>query len=114
MDVPTKNFNTCGAWKTPDPILTATDGIDPSNGFTIEYPEDYLIYPEGTFKNAEEFYADFDQAKIPFFEGFKIMPVDDIAEDGTANVCYKGAAAAVFLSNFLPVVLAATALNFLV
>ena len=87
--------------------------MDPNNGFTIDYPEDFLIYPEGKFKNAEEFYADFDQAKIPFFEGFKIMVVEDIAEDGTANVCYKGAGA-VFFANFVSVVLAATALNFLV
>ena len=74
-----------------------------------------MINPEFEYKNAEEFYAYYNLAKIPFFEGFKIMVVDDFAEDGTPNVCYYGnATAAVFLSNFLPVILAATALNFLV
>lgn len=43
-------------------------------------------------------------------QGFQIMAVDDWDEDGNENVCYRSA---MYLTNVLPIVLAATALNFL-
>ena len=76
----------------------------------MEYPPPYIIFPGGIFANAKEFYSDFDQAKIPFFEGFKIMAVDDLDDEGNPNVCYKSATT---LTSVLPIVLAATLMNFL-
>ena len=111
LNSPTSWFESCGAWKTPDPEITANDPLDPSAGFSFEQGEDYIIYPKGTFKNAEEFYFKFDQAKIPFMENFKIMVVDDVdAVTGEKNICYSSS---VSLANFVSLVLAATALNFI-
>ena len=77
----------------------------------MEIPDPVLVFPFGAFANAKEFYADFDQARIPFFEDFAIMAVDEFDEEGNRNVCYIGATS---LTSVLPVVLAATVLNFLI
>ena len=95
----------------PDPILIANDHNDPRKGYTMEIPDPVLVFPGGYFPDAKEFYADFDQARIPFFEDFNIMAVDDYDADGNKNVCYQ---AATSLTSVLPVVLAATVMNFLV
>ena len=78
--------------------------------FHVEYKDPYIVFPEGSYANAEEFYDDFDQAQIPFFWDFKIMAVDDFDADGYRNVCYKAATA---LTSLLPIALASAALNFL-
>ena len=62
------------------------------------------------YPNAAEFYHDFDPAKIPFFEDFQIMAVDDYDEDGNANVCYKGATS---LTSVLSIAFAATFVHLL-
>ena len=113
LDGVTEAYEDCGGWDDPDPILFATDLKDPTNGFEVLYPDPELVYPKGSYANGKEFYKEWEQAEIPFFEGFMIMSVPDEDADGNrnSNVCYRSA---VFLSNFLPVVLAATALNFLV
>ena len=74
-------------------------------------PDPWLVFPRGTFKNAEEFYDGWDQAEIPFMYGFSIMAVDDFDADGNKNVCFSYADS---LTSVLPVVLAATVVNFLV
>ena len=110
MDTPTEAYDACGAWVDPDPILIANDHNDPEKGYTMEIPDPVLVFPGGSYANAKEFYADFDQARIPFFEDFFIMAVDDYDEDGKHNVCYQ---AATSLTSVLPVVLAATIMNIL-
>ena len=90
--------------------MTANDHIDPTKGYTVEVPDPYLIFPSGEFSNASQFYGDWDQSKLPFLWNYKIMAVDDHDESGQPNVCYKSA---MYLANVLPIVLAATALNFL-
>ena len=91
--------------------MTANDHNDPTKGYTVDVLDPYLIFPSGEYSNASQFYAgDFDPAKLPFLWDHKIMAVDDHDEQGNPNVCYKSA---MYLANVLPIVLAATALNFL-
>ena len=78
--------------------------------FQVSYKDPYIVFPEGSYANAEEFYDDFDQAQIPFFWDFKIMAVDDFDADGYRNVCYKAATA---LTSLLPIALASAVINFL-
>ena len=56
-----------------------------------------LIFPQTEYKNAEEFYADFPNASIPFISGtFQIQVVPDYADPATEkipNMCYKNATA---------------------
>ena len=111
LDGSTEAFDSCGAWFEPDPILIANDHSDPEKGYTMEIPDPILVFPGGSYANAKEFYADFDQARIPFFEDFAIMAVDDFDEEGNRNVCFAGATS---LTSVLPVVLAATVINFLI
>ena len=117
LDNPTVGFEECGAWNEPDPIVKANDGCDPTKGYELDEPDPELIYPFNAFKNAKEFFDPndgFHQAQIPFMENFRIMMIKDKDENGNdipGVVCYKNAIA---LANMLPVVLAATAINFLV
>ena len=74
-------------------------------------PEPELIFPKFTLPSGAEFYHGFDPAKIPFFEDFQIMAVDDYTEDGVKNVCYAGATS---LTGALSIAaLAATFVNLL-
>ena len=57
----------------------------------METPDDKLIYPGKKYPNAYEFFSGFSQVSIPFMDGFEIQVVDDLAEDGTENVCFKSA-----------------------
>ena len=52
-----------------------------------------LIYPAKQFKDAEEFFQNFDKVQIPFMEDFYIQAVPDYAdpEEKTKNVCFKSA-----------------------
>ena len=113
LNKPTDKFEQCGAWNDPDPVLQE---ILDENGnydgrFHVVKPDPWLVFPKGSFKNAEEFYGGFLQAEIPFMYGFSIMAVDNFDEDGNKNVCYGYADS---LTSVLPVVLAATVLNFLI
>ena len=115
LEKPTQEYNQCGAWNDPDPILEAILDADGKfdGKFDVVTKKPKLIFPSGEFKNAEEFFADFDQAKIPFFDTFTIMAVEDQNEDASyieGVECYSKSTA---LTNILPLVLAATALNFL-
>ena len=97
---------------TPDPVVTAIDESDHSKGYEFDDGEDYEIYPGNWYKDAGEFYEEFIPAWIPFFEGFKIQIVEDKDPiTGEKNACYMKA---VYLANFLTVVLAANTLNALV
>ena len=86
--------------------------------FIQETDDPTIVFPNGVYANAEEFYngndlkglGNWQQAEIPFMQGFQIMAVDDWDADGNENVCYRSA---MYLTNVLPIVLAATALNFL-
>ena len=86
------------------------DHKDPPKGYEIEDQDDWLVLPYGEYENASKFYGDWDQAKLPFLWNYKIMAVDDHDSLGNDNVCYKSA---VYLANVLPIVLTATAFNFL-
>ena len=112
LDEPTKKFAQCGAWKQPDPVLEESlspDGLYDGT-YHIASKDRYIVFPEGMYANAEEFYDDFDQAQLPWMFDFKIMAVDDFDADGYRNVCYKTATA---LTSLLPVALASAVLNFL-
>ena len=111
LDKRTKAFQQCGAWKGPDDNLKIKSHDDPPKGYEIEDVDDWLVFPEGEYENASKFYGDWDPAKLPFLWEYKIMAVDDYDQvTGDKNWCYSSA---VYLANVLPLVLAATALNFL-
>ena len=112
LDEPTSKFEQCGAWKQPDAVLE--ESLSPEGEydgtFHVIYKDPYIVFPEGTYKNADEFYQDFDQAQLPFLWDFRIMAVDDFDAEGNRNVCFKGAES---LAAAVPVALAAVVLNFL-
>ena len=91
LDKPTDAYNQCGGWTDPDPVLTPVDVNDRSKGFTADTDDPILVFPSNAFKNAEEFFDGWKQAEIPFMDGYKIILVEDLAEDGTPNVCFKTA-----------------------
>ena len=112
LNEPTMKFSQCGGWKQPDPVLN--ESLSPlgeyDGTFQVQSFDPYIVFPNGAYKNAEEFFDDFDQAEIPFFWDFKIMAVDDFDADGNRNVCFKAATA---LTSLLPIALASAVLNFL-
>ena len=71
----------------------------------------YLIHPFSEYDNAEEFFSNFPPMSIPFMGDFSIQVVDDEAEDGTANVCFKGAMSLLFINLTLALT---TTLTFLI
>ena len=67
-------------------------------GYTMNTPDDKLIYPGKEYQNAYELFNGFGQVGIPFMDGFEIQVVDDENEDGTENICFKDVVAAVTVS----------------
>ena len=90
LDVRTDKFKKCGGWTTPDSELVPVSD-NPADGYYLSSADPTLVFPNEAFSNAQEFFFDFDQAQIPFFEGYVIQAVDDFAQDGTPNVCFKAA-----------------------
>ena len=78
--------------------------------FHVVQKDPYIVFPAGSYKNADEFYQEFDQASLPFMWEFRIMAVDDFDADGNRNVCFKRAAS---LAAAVPIALTAAVLNFL-
>ena len=122
LDRPTSRFEKCGGWSDPDPVMEAIYDDDGtfSGEFEMETEEQRTIFPNFEYASARGFFLDFPNAKdgLQFMPEFHVMMVDDtdengdeIHEDSSEFVCYKNAIA---LANMLPVVLAATAINFLV
>ena len=88
----------------------ASDGTW-SQGATWETDNSYLIHPYSEYSNAEEFFSNFPPMSIPFMGDFSIQVVDDNAEDGTPNVCFKGAMSLLFINLTLAL---STTLTFLI
>ena len=86
----TDKFSKCGGWTTADSTLEPVDSNDPNKGFVLNSSDPVLVIPKGTFKTAEDFYSNWDQASIPFMDGFRIQNVPDVI-DGVASECYKSA-----------------------
>lgn len=72
LNEPTDAFSKCGGWSDPDTILTPVDDTDPTKGFVVSSDDERLIFPNSEFANAEEFYNNWNQASIPFMDGYRI------------------------------------------
>ena len=61
LEAPTEAFEECGAWNSPDTILTPNAATEDATTFyTLGSSENArLIFPKVEFKNAEEFYNNF-------------------------------------------------------
>ena len=72
MNSPTEAYEQCGGWDSPDSTLKLNDPTDQSKGYYLSTPDAKLVFPKSAFKNAKEFYNNWNQAGIPFFENMKI------------------------------------------
>ena len=73
LDKPTDAFEECGAWNSPDEILTPNSNDKATATYTLGTSENpRLVFPKVEFANAAEFYSNFNQAAIPFMSGFAI------------------------------------------
>ena len=68
----TKMYEKCGAWSSPDTIVTPIDHRDWSKGYIVSEGDPELIHPYTDYSNAMEFFANFGQMSIPFMEDFSI------------------------------------------
>lgn len=52
-------------------LVARVDENGKFNGeFDQETDDPYIVFPNGAYANAEEFYGDWQQAEIPFFPDF--------------------------------------------
>lgn len=69
---PTNEYEKCGAWSSPDTIVTPVDPNDWSKGYVLSSDDSVLIYPQNEYKDASEFFANFPPISIPFMEDYSI------------------------------------------
>ena len=70
LTTPTTKFDECGAWEGQDSVILPVDQPeawenvstwvpDWTQGYTMETPDDQLIYPGKNYANAYEFFSGF-------------------------------------------------------